>query len=195
MVRPNLATLAALAVASPLVIAEPVDSGVPSDPANRAPAHRINLRTGLASSDEVNRPTVCVEIVTWWAISAESCGTGSGILHDKVGRQLAHFRINRPVTGWSMGGGWTALRAGIGFAELEVAEDRPGFDFGVPQQPGSVAGPEGAVSLQWMTPLGGGVELVGNATVGLAWFSGADRLVLPQNDLQPFAALELGVGW
>jgi len=51
------------------------------------------------------------------------------------------------------------------------------------------------VSLQWMRTIGGGVELVGTGTLGMAWFTGADRLVLPQAALQPYASIELGVGW
>lgn len=150
---------------------------------------------GLASSDEVQRPTVCLEVVALWTASVEGCGTGSGILHDEVGRQLAHFRLNVPFRRDAVAGGWSSLRAGVGFAELEVGPDRPGFDFGEPDQPGSTAGPDGSVSMQWMRPLGSGIELVATATVGVAWFSGADRLVIPQDAIQPYAALEIGAGW
>ncbi len=46
-----------------------------------------------------------------------------------------------------------------------------------------------------MRTIGGGVELVGTGTFGMAWFPGADRLVRPRDALQPYASLELGVGW
>ena len=176
--------------------AEPTDAAPGAAAATHArPAHRFNLRAGFASSDTVDRPTICLEVVAVSAVSAEACGTGSGILHDQVGRQLAHFRLNVAVAQRAVQGGWASLRAGAGFAELEVGEDRPGFDFGAPDQPGSTAGPDGAVSLQWMRTIGGGVELVGTGTIGMAWFSGADRLLQPQDALQPYASLELGVGW
>lgn len=159
------------------------------------PSHRVNLRAGLASSDDVDRPTICLEVVAVLTVSVEACGTGSGILHNQVGRQIAHFRLNVPLVRRAIWGGWGNLRAGAGFAELEVGEDRPGFDFGDPDQPGSTAGPDAAVSIQWMRTIGKGVELVGTGTLGLAWFSGADRLVLPQDRFQPYASIELGVGW
>lgn len=160
-----------------------------------APSHRLNLRAGLASSDEVDRPTICLEVVAVRAVSVEGCGTGSGILHDQVGRQIAHFRLNIPFVQRATWGGWGSVRAGVGFAEMEVGEDRPGFDFGDLDQLGSTAGPDGAVSIQWMRSIGKGFELVGTGTVGVAWFSGADRLVIPQQQLQPYASIELGVGW
>lgn len=149
----------------------------------------------MASSDDVRRPTVCLEVVALWSTSIEGCGTGSGILHDEVGRQIAHFRVNIPFRRDALAGGWSAVRAGVGFAELEVGPDRPGFDFGTPDQTGSTAGPDASISLQWLRPLGGGVELVATATVGLAWFSGSDRLVVPQEPFQPYAAFEVGAGW
>lgn len=159
------------------------------------PGHRLNMRVGLASSDEVQRPTVCLEVVAVWRASVEGCGTGSGILHDEVGRQIAHFRVNVPVHRLAIARGWSSLRGGLGFAELEVGPDRPGFDFGAPDQPNSVAGPDASVSMQWLRPLGSGVELVATATAGIAWFSRADLLVIPQSSFQPYAAFEIGAGW
>ncbi len=176
--------------------ADPAD-GPPGDAAAERvpPSHRVNLRIGLASSDQVQRPTVCLEVIAVRAISAEACGTGSGILHSQVGRQIAHFRLNVPLVRRATWGGWGSVRAGAGFAEMEVGEDRPGFDFGEPDQPGSTAGPDGALSIQWMRTIGKGFEVVGTGTIGLAWFSGADRLALPQDRFQPYASFELGVGW
>jgi hypothetical protein len=169
--------------------AEPADRG----PSSAEPApikHRINLRAGLATSDDVGRPAICLEVVTFLAVSVEGCGTGSGILHDKAGRQIAHFRANVPVLSRGAWGGRFALRGGLGFAELEVG---PGFDFGVAEN--AVAGPDAAVSAQWLRPVGAGIELVANATAGVAWFQGARELVVPQSRFQPYVAFELGVGW
>lgn len=167
-----------------------------TEPASDAPpTHRANLRLGLASSDAVNRPTVCLEVFALWATSVEGCGTGSGILHDEVGRQMAHFRVNVPVRRDAWFGGWSSVRVGVGFAELEVGPDRPGFDFGDPDQPNSVAGPDAAASVQWLRSLGSGVELVATGTVGVAWFSGAGQLQRPQDQAQPYIAFEIGAGW
>lgn len=174
--------------------AAPVDGGPPAD----APApisHRINLRAGLASSDTVGRPAICLEVVAIWQVSVEGCGTGSGILHDDVGRQIAHFRANIPITTTTRWGGRFALRGGLGFAELEIGDDKPGFDFGEADTPASVAGPDAGLSVQWLRPVGAGIELVANASGGVAWFAGAEDLVVPQRELQPYVAFELGVGW
>lgn len=171
------------------------DPAVSTDEPTQPPGHRLNLRVGLASSDEVQRPTVCLEVVAFRGASIEGCGTGSGILHDEVGRQIAHFRVNVPVYRRAMAGGWSSLRGGLGFAELEVGPDRPGFDFGAPNQPNSVAGPDASLSMQWLRPLGSGVELVATASAGVAWFSRADLLVIPQSAFQPYVAFEIGAGW
>lgn len=175
---------------------EPIDHAPANAEPRRPPAHRLNLRAGLATSDEVQRPVVCLEVVAVWATSVEACGTGSGILHDEVGRQIAHFRLNVPFVRRGLLGGWAAVRGGAGFAELEVGEDHPGFRFGDPDPSarGSVAGPDAAISMQWLRPMGAGIELVATATAGLAWFASADELVEPQAHFQPYVSVEVGVG-
>ena len=194
MLRPVRALAFLVICTSGAASAQPVDGG-PSLGENAPIKHRINLRAGLASSDAVGRPAICLEVVTVFSVSVEGCGTGSGILHDEVGRQIAHFRANIPLlrrTGW---GGQLSLRGGLGFAELEVGADRPGFDFGAANNVAAVAGPDAAFSAQWLRPVGRGVELVANASAGTAWFTGARELVVPQARLQPYVAFELGVGW
>lgn len=189
----RVVVLACVLLAGPAA-AQPVDDGEAQDETSSI-AHRINLRAGLASSDDVGRPTICMEVVTVFSVSVEGCGTGSGILHDEVGHQIAHFRANVPVLVRAAWGGRIALRGGLGFAELEVGDDRPGFDFGEANNVAAVAGPDAAASAQWLRPVGAGVELVANATAGMAWFSGARELVVPQARFQPYIAFELGVGW
>lgn len=176
--------------------AQPTDDGIAPEAAPKAPpAHRLNLRIGLASSDAVGRPTVCAEVVVLRGTSFESCGTGSGIWHNEAGRQMMHVRLNIPVRRDALAGGWSSVRIGAGFAELEVGPDRPGFDFGEADQPNSNAGPDASASMQWLKPLGGGVELVATGTVGVAWFQGAPELRVPQAEAQPYAAFEIGAGW
>jgi hypothetical protein len=175
--------------------AEPVDDRSNRPSFANVPPYRLNFRAGLAS-DQLQRPAMCLEVALWSA-SIEGCGTGSGFLYDAAGRDLAHFRMNVPVTRYSAWGGSAALRAGLGFAELEVGEDRPGFQFGdpAPAERGAVAGPDAAMSFQWTRPVGRGFELVGTATAGLAWFASADRLIVPQAHFQPYVSAEIGFGW
>jgi hypothetical protein len=158
--------------------------------------NRVNLRVGAASTDTTGVPTICMEVRAVARLSVEGCGTGSGFLHSQSGGEMAHFRAKWQVLGRVAGGGKLRLHGGLGFAELQLDADRPGFDFGSPQ--GSrieTAGPEGSLSLSWLRPMGAGWELVANTTGGLAWLPYADELAAPQERAQPFVSFELGVGW
>jgi hypothetical protein len=158
--------------------------------------NRVNLRVGGASSDTTGVPTICMEVRAVSRLSVEGCGTGSGFLHSQSGGEMAHFRAKWQVLGRMAGGGELRLHGGVGFAELQLDADRPGFDFGSPR--GSrieTAGPEGSLSLSWLRPMGAGWELIANTTGGLAWFPHAGELAAPQERAQPFVSFELGVGW
>ncbi|HEU4611789.1 MAG TPA: hypothetical protein VFS15_06915 [Kofleriaceae bacterium] len=159
--------------------------------------NRINMRLGGATSDTTGRPTICVDVRIWSGLGVESCGTGQGVIHDEPGHELAHFRATWSVLEHATSSGTARLRGGIGWAELQVGVDHPGFHFGEPDptERGSVAGPEAAVQGQWLVPLGKGVEAIASVTAGLALFADADQLILPQQNLQPFASFELGLGW
>ena len=158
--------------------------------------NRINLRVGGASTDTTGVPTICMEVRAVARLSVEGCGTGSGFLHSQSGGEMAHFRAKWQVLGRVAGGGKLRLHGGLGFAELQLDADRPGFDFGSPR--GSrieTAGPEGSLSLSWLRPMGAGWELIANTTGGLAWLPYAHELSAPQDRAQPFVSFELGVGW
>ena len=60
---------------------------------------------------------------------------------------------------------------------------------------GAVAGPDAALSIQWMRPAGRGFEWIASGTAGLAWFAGADHLIVPQDHFQPYLSIEVGAGW
>lgn len=160
-------------------------------------SNRINLRLGRATSDSTGSPTICVDVRVWGGLGVETCGTGQGIIHDEPGHELAHFRATWSFFERATRSGTGKLRGGLGFAELQVGVDRPGFKFGEPDRVdrGSVAGPEAALQGQWLVPLGKGVEAVASFTAGLAVFANADKLITPQDNVQPFASFELGVGW
>lgn len=159
--------------------------------------NRINLRLGSSTSDSTGRPVICVDVRIWSGLGIESCGTGQGVIHDEPGHEMAHFRATWSILERTTGSGTGKLRGGIGFAELQVGVDHPGFHFGEPDrvERGSVAGPEAAVQGQWLVPLGKGIEAVASLTAGLAMFANADELITPQKNVQPFASFELGLGW
>lgn len=172
-----------------------------AEPGTSAPGeatpNRLNLRLGGATTDSTGRPTICLDVAIIAGLGIESCGTGQGVIHDEPGTEMAHFRATWSVIERITERGVGRLRAGVGFAELQVGVDHPGFSFGAPDpiERGSVAGPEAVVQGQWLVPLRGGVEAIASFTAGLAAFANADKLVEPKPNLQPFASVELGIGW
>jgi hypothetical protein len=159
--------------------------------------NRLNMRLGSATSDDTGRPTICLDVRIVRGFGIESCGTGQGVIHDEVGSELAHFRGTWSFFEHATPTGTGRLRGGIGWAELQVGVDHPGFKFGDPDSVdrGSVAGPEAAVQGQWLVPLGKGVEAIASFTAGVAVFASADKLIEPRSNVQPFASVEVGLGW
>ena len=147
--------------------------------------------------DSTGRPTICVDVSVVRGFGVESCGTGQGIIHDQPGTELAHFRATYTLASHTTASGTGRLRGGIGWAELQVGVDHPGFHFGDPDSVdrGSVAGPEGALQAQWLVPLKSQLEAVISVTGGIAVFADADKLITPQSNVQPFVSAEIGLGW
>jgi hypothetical protein len=159
--------------------------------------NRVNLRVGNATSDSTGRPTICVDVRIMSGFGVETCGTGQGVIHDQAGTELAHFRGTFSFLSLRTSTGTAKLRGGLGFAELQVGVDHPGFHFGEPDsvERGSVAGPEAVVQAQYLVPLGKGIEAIASLTAGVAVFANADKLVTPQSNAQPFVSGEIGFGW
>ena len=159
--------------------------------------NRINLRLGSATSDSTGRPTICVDVSVVRGFGVESCGTGQGIIHEESGTELAHFRATYTLATHVTSSGTGRLRGGLGWAELQVGVDHPGFHFGDPDsvERGSVAGPEAALQAQWLVPLKADLEAVISFTGGVAIFAEADKLIIPQSTVQPFVSAEIGLGW
>jgi hypothetical protein len=170
------------------------DSG-PPQPRSPTRSHYFHVRGGAASTDRTGVPTLCLDVRVVRGFSIEACGTGAGVLHHESGSEMAHFRGTYRLRQWSSRRGEIVLRAGMGFAELQLGEDAAGFEFGQPGGDASVAGPEGSLSAQYLAPLGAGLELIASATAGVAWFAHADDLSTPQSRLQPFVSFEIGVGF
>lgn len=194
--------LAAVAAAAVLAAAGPAradgESAAPGAGERATPTeNRINFRLGSASSDDTGRPTFCLDVRIVAGLGVESCGTGQALIHNEPGREMAHFRATWTLLTKHTDRGTGKLRAGGGFAELQVGIDHVGFQFGSPDAAdrGSVSGPEAVVQGQWLVPLGRGVEAIASFTAGAAAFARADELVIPQRAVQPFLAVEIGLGW
>lgn len=164
------------------------------------PRHFVNLRVGASPTDGNARPTLCLEtspLPMLQPLAFEACGTGSGLLHNDPGGELAHFRAKWRVKNWRVQRHWLVLAPSAGFAELETGVDRPGFRVNPDRAAGGTAagGPEASLSLAWFVSLGGDFEWLVDANAGMAYIPGAPRLQAPGNRAQPFATLSLGVGW
>ena len=193
------ATLALLCAAAPALAQQPPadDDGGGEDPAERLSDERnwFNLRAGGSTADRNERPVLCLEVAVYWGLSVEGCGTGAGILHSDGG-ELAHFRGKWSVIERKTRAGKLRGQLGAGFAELQLGDDEPGFSFGDPPTgQDSASGPEGAFSIQLLTHIGEGFELVTSGTVGVAHVPGADQLSAPQSETQTFASFEIGLGF
>jgi hypothetical protein len=192
-----LATCVLVTVAALPAIARADREALDPDTVSVRPStNRINLRVGNATSDSTGRPAICLDVAIVRGFGVESCGTGQGVIHQQEGSQLAHFRATFAFLTHTTSTGTGRLRAGIGWTELQVGVDRAGFRFGRPDiERGSVAGPEAALQGQWLVPLGKGVEAIASFTAGAAVFAHATELIVPKNNVQPFASVEIGVGW
>tara|TARA_R110002096_G_scaffold143328_4_gene299237 strand:+ start:1791 stop:2288 length:498 start_codon:yes stop_codon:yes gene_type:complete len=154
----------------------------------------FNLRVGASTNADYERASICLEVTVWRKLSVEGCGNGSGILHKSDGGELAHFRAKWALWNASVSRGNVVLQGGLGFAELQVGADEPGFEFGVPSGE-SAAGAEGSLSLQYFAPVGKGFEFIASSAIGMAYIRGANALPTAPSKAQPFASFELGIGW
>jgi hypothetical protein len=157
----------------------------------------VNLRAGVsAQSAGTGRANLCLETAPLDRFSIEACGNGSGFLDNDPTPELAHFRGYWKAAWWKKNDYVFTPRIGAGFAELQVGEDAPGFRFnGVDRNAASTSGPETLVSMQMRRPVGAGFEVVGDLQAGAAYLAHAPELKLPSTEVQPFAALTLGMGW
>lgn len=177
--------------------AQPVDEGSNSDPSSHPPiVNRLNLRIGFDSSNKDGRATVCLDVNVVLGFGVEACGTGNQVWHNDPGQELSHYRVNYTFVERSLWKGTLHARSGLGFAEMQVGRDDPGFVFGgTGRDRSSTSGPEGALAVQWLLPMYKGFDFVVTATGGLAYFAHADELATTKSAVQSFFSLEAGVGW
>ncbi len=166
---------------------------------DEAPRTYVSFRVGASTS--ATRPHLCLGVSPLEMVALEGCGTGGGFLHSEPGTDITHFRGKVRLASVEVDAGdgtsaWVEPWLGVGFAELEVGADTPGFSFeGASPGRVSTAGPDVGASLRGTVPLAAGFEVVGEVGVGLAFFAYAPLLVVPQDPLQPQASVNLGLGW
>lgn len=172
--------------------AEPVTTAATTDA--QSSRNYVNFTVGAASN--ATRPVLCLEASPIDLLALEMCGTGSGFLHNDPAPQIAHFRSKWKLTEWHTPIGYVQPRFGFGFAELQIGEDAPGFQFfGTDSTGMATAGVEAGASVRALFPLYGGFELIGELSLSGAYLPFAPQLVRPQSSFQPTAAFTLGVGF
>jgi hypothetical protein len=193
----TLRVLAAMLLCAQYSLAQPSepDRGAGGESRVEAARNWANLRIGGSTSAENDMPELCLEASPLAFLSVEACGTGSGVLHDRPGRELAHFRLELAPIALPLGPGVFAPQIGAGIAELQLGPDRPGFRFDQDEARVETAGPELSLSPRYLAPAGAGIELVVELTAGVAWLPNAPALSDSERPVQPFALATIGAGF
>lgn len=155
----------------------------------------VDVRGGMATTNEAGIAEVCFEGSPLKFLTVESCGTGAGLWRDDQGRQMMHVRVELQPYRFVVGGVALDPQLGVGFAEMQIGEDEPGFRFDGASGKMDTSGPELTLSLSAKVPLQLDLELIAELTSGLAYFAHAPDLAVPQAELQPFTSLTLGLGF
>lgn len=177
------------------IFGDPPGPPPPAEETEAAPRNYGNLRVGASSASRNGRPEICAEVSPHRLLSIEGCGTGAGFLHQDPEPELARFRAKLQLPSWQAGSAWLRPSVGLGFAELQIDEDSPGFQFQGTGAGVSTAGPEVSAGLQALLPTTGPWELIGALSVGAAWLPHAPELVIPQSTFQPSVSVSLGIGF
>lgn len=165
---------------------------------DQQPQNYINFRAGVGSNSSASHPIMCLELAAPAVFALEACGSGRGFLYNQPGRELSHFHSKWKIKHFRVERQWLIPELALGFAELEVGHDRPGFRFSrnnLNAQKTSAAGPELATSLKWLQVLPKNFEVLGTLAGGLAWIPAAPVLISTPSMWQPFVGLSLGFGW
>lgn len=181
---------------------DPPAAGTPSDVRAdlEAPRTWLNLRGGFGNQPidaaAGARPQICAEVSPLDFFGIEACGTGNGFLFEP-GSELVHFRGKLRLASMTTSeAGTLSPHVALGFAELQVGDDGPGFDFfGTGATGVETAGPEAGASLRWSYPLPWDFEVIADASLALAWLPHAPALTTSMSPWQPSGAVTVGVGW
>jgi len=161
-----------------------------------APRQIVNLRVGAASDVLGTRDDICLEVAPVRLVSIEACGNGSGFLNDGAGGEIAHFRLNLRLAGLATRLGFLEPRLSLGFAEMQLGDDAPGFHFGGTDAAGQeTSGAEAGLSVRSILPIDDRFEAVISLGAYLAWMPYAPDLADPRGAWQPSFTLSAGVGF
>jgi len=174
----------------------PKQDAVEKEEGKAEPPPRNYANLSLGGSTGSQGLVICAEVAPLAILAISACGNGSGVLSDEAKPELVHFGAHLTLASWNVNSVWLQPRVQAGFAEMQVGEDTAGFDFvGTSATGMATAGPEAGASLRGLLPIYKGVELIGELSLGLAYFAHAPELLRPQSAWQPSATMTLGVGF
>ena len=154
-----------------------------------------NFRMGFSSATTNGQSTICLEGMILSSFAIETCGTGYGFVHREAGTDFVHFRGKWNAFTQSFSQSLIKAQLGAGFAEIQIAADEVGFQFGGTGNGVETAGPEASLSVQWMHRIDTHTELVVDMNLGSAFFYYGPELIVPQPQIYPFFEVSCGVGW
>ena len=162
----------------------------------KASRNFVNLRIGSTSANRNSHPEMCLEAAPMSFFSVEMCGTGTGIFHTDPAPALMHVRTKIRAVQVDFEDWFLTIFGGVGFAELQVGEDAPGFIFnGVGPQGVETAGPEVSAHVRALIPVFGGVDLMTELSLSGAYLPYAPDLVTSLDPFQPAFSFTIGAGF
>ncbi len=173
----------------------PADSGTTDAKPPKPPRTYASMSVGGSTGSR--GAILCAEVAPLSFLSISGCGNGSGFLHHDDAPDLSHWRINGTVYSFKTGALWLQPRVQLGFAEVQVGQDTPGFDFTSTNEAAtSTSGIESGASLRALWPIRqSGFEVIGEVGFSVGYFPHAEALVRPQSTWIPSGSLTVGVGF
>ena len=158
---------------------------------------RGSVRVGANQDRSGSRQEICLALSPFRRWSLETCGTGAGFLAPaSPNPDLAHFRLRHDAWRRDLRSGWLVAGWQLGFAELEIGDDDPGFYFGsVGPRALETAGPSLGASLRWTHPLRNHLFVFGELNGNMAYFHHAPALLRPQSPWFPSLSVSIGLGF
>lgn len=166
-----------------------------SPPPKAPPRTYVSLGAGASSGSQ--GAIICAEVAPLHFLSVSGCGNGSGFLHHDAAPDLSHWRLNATIASLRVNAFWLQPRVQLGFAEVQVGQDTPGFQFTRTNETRtSTSGAEGGVSLRGLYPIkSSGFELISELGLSVGYFPHAPMLIRPQSTFIPSASLTVGLGF
>ncbi len=107
-----------------------------------------------------------------------------------------HLRASVQLASIALWGGYVQPRITAGVTELQLGDDTGGLDFfGTGPLRNETAGPEFGASLRILTPVWGGIDLIGQLDATISYLPHAPEMIQPQSAVLPTLTATVGFGF